>query len=285
MRGASRTVFTPRRRSGSTGWASSSVLTGLVRIENQSSCEFISFISGVRSIRLTPCVFSFDRCEPYRLNFTALPYANPGDRWLIACVVPPASVSGTNTSGSFSPIGGSNARMKDNPAIVADLVEVSLSFYFRIGNSTDVVFFLFTGHRLFKEDGREAGDCRVGVGRYARPKGAGDARVRFRVRPKHASRHQSQPRVDPSGRPLEVATAGPGGGGGARGSGSRKGEWCRTVSLPYSNTQLPPNYHPMTDTNHHTGSRGVSSRIHPKGLARRLDAPRFAFRRGERAGG
>ena len=31
--------------------------------------------------------------------------------------------------------------MKDNPAIVADLVEVSLSFYFRIGNSTDVVFF------------------------------------------------------------------------------------------------------------------------------------------------
>ena len=198
--------------------------------------------------------------------------------------MPPASSSGTNTSGSISPIGGSNARMKDNPAIVADLVEVSLSFYFRIGNSTDVVFFLFTGHRLFKEDGREAGDCRVGVGRYARPKGAGDARVRFRVRPKHASRHQSQPRVDPSGRPLEVATAGPGGGGGARGSGSRKGEWCRTVSLPYSNTQLPPNYHPMTDTNHHTGSRGVSSRIHPKGLARRLDAPRFAFRGGERAG-
>ena len=37
----------------------------------------------------------------------------------------------------------------------------------------------------------------------------------------------------------------------------------------------------MTDTNHHTGSRGVSSRIHPKGVARRLDAPRFAFRRGE----
>ena len=87
------------------------------------------------------CVFFFNRCEPYRLNFTALPYANPGDRWLIACVVPPASVSGTNTSGSISPIGGSNARMKDNPAIVADLVEVSLSFYFRIGNSTDVVFF------------------------------------------------------------------------------------------------------------------------------------------------
>ena len=133
MRGASRTVFTPRRRSGSTGWASSSVLTGLVRIENQSSCEFISFISGVRSIRLTPCVFSFDRCEPYRLNFTALPYANPGDRWLIACVVPPASVSGTNTSGSFSPIGGSNARMKDNPAIVADLVEVSLFLFSSYG--------------------------------------------------------------------------------------------------------------------------------------------------------
>ena len=249
MRGASRTVFTPRRRSGSTGWASSSVLTGLVRIENQSSCEFISFISGVRSIRLTPCVFSFDRCEPYRLNFTALPYANPGDRWLIACVVPPASVSGTNTSGSISPIGGSNARMKDNPAIVADLVEVSLSFYFRIGNSTDVVFFLFTGHRLFKEDGREAGDCGVGVGRYARPKGAGDARVRFRVRPKHASRHQSRQRVDPSGRPLATATAGPGGGGGARRSGARKGEWCRTVSL-YTRSPFRaqiPNYHPITD--------------------------------------
>jgi hypothetical protein len=60
VRGASRTVFTPRRRSGSTGWASSSVLTGLVRIENQSSCEFISFIFfifGVWSNSLTPCFF------------------------------------------------------------------------------------------------------------------------------------------------------------------------------------------------------------------------------------
>jgi hypothetical protein len=42
-------------------------------------------------------------------------------------------------------------------------------------------------------------------------------------------------------------------------------------------TQLLTNHpHPP-----HTGSRGFSSRIHPKGVARRLDAPRFAFRRGE----
>ena len=93
-------------------------------------------------VKYTDAVFFFKthRCEPYRLNFTALPYANPSDRWLIACVVPPASVSGTNTSGSISPIGGSNARMKDNPAIVADLVEGESLFIFHMCNSTDVVF-------------------------------------------------------------------------------------------------------------------------------------------------
>jgi hypothetical protein len=62
VRGASRTVFTPRRRSGSTGWASSSVSTGLVRIENQSSCEFTFFyllVSLDSMVNSTDAVFFF----------------------------------------------------------------------------------------------------------------------------------------------------------------------------------------------------------------------------------
>ena len=71
MRGASRTVFTPRRRSGSTGWASSSVSTGLVRIENQSSCEFTFFYIWylwTSMVNSTDAVFLFSLTGASRID-------------------------------------------------------------------------------------------------------------------------------------------------------------------------------------------------------------------------